>query len=99
MLYKVYSISPQFAEIDASSFDNIVQTITVTGTTNGYGDVSLGLTSNYLVLSVTELSNSGGCFAIPRKVEAGNWWACVYRQNAKLVNTSVSLEVKYVKIT
>lgn len=84
--------------VAANSFANSVQTKTVTGTTNTYADISLDLSSSYLVLSVAELTNSGGCFAIPRKVAAGNWYACVYRQNTKLASTSVTLEVKYVQI-
>ena len=86
-------------QIVANAFANIVRTATATGTTNGYGEVSLGLNNNYLILSVTELTNDGGCFVIPRQVISGIWYACVYRQNAKLANTEVTLQVKYVKMT
>ena len=92
-------VSQLNAEIVANAFANIVRTATATGTTNGYGEVALGLGGDYLVLNVTELTNDGGCFAIPRQVISGQWYACVYRQNAKLANTSVSLQVRYVKIT
>lgn len=85
-------------QIAANTFANIVRTATATSTTNGYGEVALGLNDNYLVLSVTELTNGGGCFAIPRQVISGQWYACVYRQNTKLANTAVSLQVKYVQI-
>ena len=97
------SVAAQLAaakdQIAANAFANIVQTKTVTGTTNGYGDVQLGLNNNYLVLSVIELSNDGGCFVVPRMVISGAWWATVYRQNAKVPNTAVSLRVQYVQIT
>ena len=85
-------------QIAANAFANIIQTKTVTGTTNGYGDISLDLTGDYLVLSAAELTNAGGCYAIPRRVERGTWWACVYRENAKVANSSVTLEVIYVQI-
>lgn len=97
------SVAEQLAtaknQIAANGFANNVRTTTATGTTNGYGDVQLGLSNEYIVLSVTEVNNNGGCFAVPRMVESGNWWACVYRQNAKVPNTAVSLRVQYVKLT
>lgn len=85
--------------LESESFKSIVQTKNVTANTNAYGDVMLVLDSNYLVLSTTVLSDGGGCYAIPRQVESGQWWACVYRQNAVAKSTSVTVKVYYISLT
>jgi hypothetical protein len=87
-----------------SAFDHITiqgnvavahQSKTVTGTTNGYGNIDLDLTSDYGVIYVRRTDNNSIC---QQWWATGNtsWWAHVSGTNGNaLANTSVTLEVAY----
>ena len=69
---------------------------TVTGTTTSNGNISLGLNTSWIILSVWRTDASSCC--IPYTTAAGNWYARVQSTGASpsaVASTSVTLEVVY----
>lgn len=70
-------------------------TKTVTGTTNGYGNISLDLTDDYGIIYVRRTDDNGICQQW-WATGSTSWWAHVSGTNGTaLANTSITLEVAY----
>ena len=77
-------------------FDNLIKTKSISGTTNANGNLSLGLTTDNVVVQVTA---NGGYPCMPW-VYNGEWSVLVGNQSGTsfntLPNTSVTLKVYYI---
>lgn len=77
-------------------FDNLIKTKNISGTTNANGNLSLGLTTDNVVVQVTA---NGGYPCMPW-VYDGEWSVLVGNQSGTsfntLPNTSVTLKVYYI---